>query len=73
MQQGTRTAADVKHGPRGHHQRQVEAKVFALFPSAERIVQRREMRLGELPVDHHVQPTAKSARPEYTATVETAR
>ena len=60
VQQGTGAAANVEHGPGRHHQRQVEAKVGTLLPSAERIVERRETRLGELAVDHRTSLSAKT-------------
>ena len=60
VQQGTGAAANVEHGPGGHHQSQVEPKVGTLLPSAEGIVERRETRFGELPVDHRTSLSAKT-------------
>ena len=51
-QQRSGAAPDIEYRLCRHHQRQIEAKVVPTLPAAQRIVQRGQMRLGELKVDH---------------------
>src|SRR5208283_6032645 len=53
MQHRTRPAADIKHGPHGHHQFQVEVEVASSLPRAKHIIQRGETGIGEQAIDHY--------------------
>ena len=62
MQQRSRPAPHVEHGPRGHYQRQIEGEVVPPRRWVEHIIQCGEAVLGKLVLDHAASLLAPSHR-----------